>query len=187
MNGEPTRVTGLTSDQVAERVAAGKVNATALPVEQVCRGHRPLERPHVVQPDPRRAVRGTAGLRLVARRAVRPAAGRQHGDRHHPGAESEVHARPALAHLPAQGRRDPRWARSGGRLGQRRPRRRDRADRRRADRGRRRGPRVGGAGGRRVGADGRVGPGGQAPGRGRDVGKLRGCGERHLYRHGGGR
>ena len=93
--------------------------------EQVLREHRPRQRLHRLQPDPRRLRRAHARLRRLARLAVPRHPRRQLGDRDRPGGARQARARPARAARRAERAtlvRDGQRARHRrGRGGRRRP------------------------------------------------------------------
>ena len=93
--GTETPSTGLTAAGVAERVAAGRTNATSPRTSRTRRRDHPGQRLHPLQRHPRRAARRRPDVGPLAGRAVRPRPRRQRRDRHRAGAAGQAHPRPA--------------------------------------------------------------------------------------------
>ena len=176
---------GLTADEVAQRVRAGRVNVADERTSRTLQEILARQRSHPVQRDPRHHVRAHPRVRRGPGRALRLRPVVQRAHRCRAGVPREADPRPARgsARAPCAGRA--RRRRPGGARDRGRPRRSLRPRRRRPGFGRRRVARGRGSRGRRVDADGRVRPGGQGGGRGGAVGQRRRRGPGTLPSHSG--
>ena len=179
----PRTATGL-SEAEAARLLAVRGPQEPPADESLVREHRPGQRLHGLQPDPRRRRSGDVRVRGLGGRALHRDPRGQLGDRDPPGGEGQARPRPARGprranrnghprRPPAAGRGRPgRDRRSRPGAGRRPARRRRTAGaERRADR-------------RRVDPDRRVAGRAQARRRGGEVGVVRGGGLGPLHRHG---